>query len=225
MNEPEKPKKGWGWLQWGFIIVMSLIGISLIVPTFHGTAVMARQSAAAYNCHQIMMALKVWAAENNGNFPDSKLPPPVNSNQVLRRLIQNELLQDERIFGAPYSPFVPDGMIGNSPDYTKACEPGENHWMLVAGLSADTKGIYRVIFENALEPIWPPRWRFDSRLKPLRGRTWREGTIILGRADSSVDIEKLVKREGGLVLPDNYLKALEKESAPPITILDIEEKK
>jgi hypothetical protein len=34
-----------------------------------------------------------------------------------------------------------------------------------------------------------------------------------------------VKKEGGLMLPDSYLKALEKESVLPITILDIEEKK
>lgn len=206
-------------------MVVSLIGISLIVPTFHVTAARATQTASSNNCRQIMMALKIWASENNGIFPDSKLPPPVNSNQVLRMLIQNDIFEDERLFGATYSPFVPDGIIGNSPDYAKACEPGENHWMLVAGLSADTKGIYPVIFENALEPIWPPRWRFDSRLKPVRGRTWREGTIILGRADSSVNIEKLVKKEDGLMLPDSYLKALEKESATPITILDIEEKK
>ncbi len=225
MNEPEKPKKGWGWLQWGFIIVVSLIGISLIVPTIGFTASMANQTASANNARQIIMALKIWASENNGVFPDSKLPPPVSSNQVLRRLIQNEILEDEKIFGATNSPFVPDGNIGLSPDYSEACEPGENHWMLVAGLRSDTNGIYPVIFENALEPIWPPRWRFDSRLKPVRGRTWRQGTSILGRADNSVNVEKLVKKEGGLMLPDSYLKALEKESAPPITILDIEEKK
>ncbi len=59
----------------------------------------------------------------------------------------------------------------------------------------------------------------------MRGRTWRQGTIILGRADNSVKVEKLAKKEGGLMLPDSYLKALEKESVLPITILDIEEKK
>jgi hypothetical protein len=111
MNEPEKPKKGWGWLQWGFIIVVSLIGISLIVPTIGFTASMANQTASANNARQIIMALKIWASENNGVFPDAKLPSPVSSNQVLRRLIQNEILEDERIFGATNSPFAPDGNI------------------------------------------------------------------------------------------------------------------
>jgi hypothetical protein len=127
MNEMEQSKKGWGCLQWGVVISVIMMLASLIVPALNITADMATQTSSANNCRQIIMALKIWASENDGVFPDAGTPQPTASNQVFRKLIQSEIIQDERIFGSNGSPFRPDNIIGNPPDYARVLEPGENH--------------------------------------------------------------------------------------------------
>lgn len=184
MNEPEKPKKGWGWLQWSVAVVVMLLMASLYVPTFARISPMANQSSTSNNCRQIIMALKIYAGDNNGVFPDGE-----TANLVFRKLIQKEVVQDERIFGGKVSPFVPDGNVGIAPNFEEAVSPGENHWMIVAGLKPGNAATIPFVFENSTNHAWPPVWRNDPQSLPLRGRVWRGGKIIAGRLDNSVNVE------------------------------------
>jgi hypothetical protein len=224
MNEPEQPKESWGCLQWGVVAMVLVLAVIYLLPYRHVISHMSDQTKAANNCRQIIVALKIWASDNNGVFPDAGAPPPTSSNQVFRKLIRDGIVKDERIFGSTNSPFLPDNELGDAPDYHRAVEPGENHWAIVARLKIDNAGTQPQIFENTTSSQWPPRW-LVNQTQPVRGRTWKRGRIIVGRLDNSVNTEQLVERNGVLTLPSSFLNPIGNELLPPLRILDIEEKK
>ncbi|WP_146850603.1 hypothetical protein [Brevifollis gellanilyticus] len=187
---------------------------------------MSEQTSAINNCLQIIMAMKIWAADEKGVFPDAKLPATATVNDVFRTLIRDEIIHDERIFGARLTPFKPDGQIGAAPNFAQALQPGENHWMMMAGLNNDSLATNApFVFENTLNPAWPLTWRMDKQKQPVRGRTWLGDKIIIGRLDHTVTLEKLVREKGALTLPAKLRHAVEQDMKAPIRILDIEEKK
>lgn len=227
MNEPEQPKKGWGYLPWGVVVLAIMILSSLILPTWNMIADMSAQTSAANNCRQIIMALKLWANDNNGVFPDAMTPPPTSSNQVFRRLIQDNIIQDERIFGNIGSPFQPDNELGDAPDYPRALEPGENHWAMFAGLKIDDDGTLPLILESTASSQWPPQW-FEDKNPPVRGRTWQTKKYIVGCLDNSVNVGQLVEDNGLLNLSSSLRKLFNHGNhclLQPLRILEIEEKK
>ncbi len=200
-------------LQRGFtlielLVVITIIAIlaSLAVPTFGVIQDMANQTSTSNNCRQIIMAMKIFAGDNNSIYPDSYQNPQtggqaVTSNDAFRVLLQEEVIQDERIFGAKASLYQPDGNVGTAPGYDKALQAGENHWALTQGQTTSSTGIMPLVFENPLAPSWPPNWNCDAagQLKP--GRTWRGGKVIIGRNDNSVNVESLASKKGGSVGP------------------------
>lgn len=169
------------------------------------------------------MAMKIWAQEHDGAYPDSVAGDEASANGVFRILVQEEIIQDERIFGAKQSPFQPDGNIGQAPEFLEAVAAGENHWMMIAGQNVKSGGTCPLVFENALKPVWPLAWLPNYYLK--RGRTWRNGKIIIGRNDGSVNVETLENHSGELRLSDSTLKAFGMTSLTDVKVLDIEEKK
>lgn len=222
MNEPEQPKKGWGYLLWGVVVVVLLLIITLWLAIRNVIFDHAYKSSASVNCRQIIMCLHIWAEDNNGVFPDATFPCPHSSNQVLRKLFQEDIAQDERLFGARGSPFMPDNDIGEAPNFPHALEPGENHWAMVVGLNPRSEGSLPLVFENAINSEWPPKWLINQ-ITPVRGRTWRGGQIIVGRLDNSVNVEKLVEKNGVLTLSDTILKSSGKPLTPTPRVLGIEE--
>jgi prepilin-type N-terminal cleavage/methylation domain-containing protein len=200
-------------LQRGFtlielLVVITIIAIlaSLAVPTFGVIQDMANQTSTSNNCRQIIMAMKIFAQENNSIYPDSYNNPntggqAVTANDAFRVLLQEEVIQDERIFGAKASMYQPDGNIGTAPGYDQALQAGENHWAMTQGQTTSSNGIMPLVFENPLAPSWPPNWNCDAagQLKP--GRTWRGGKVIIGRNDNSVNVEQLASKRGGSVGP------------------------
>ncbi len=152
------------------------------------------QIQAQNNCRQIVISLKSYAGDHEGKYPDGP-----TANDALRQLIKEGLLEDERVFSAPSSPYVGDNNIGEAPTYAEALQAGENHWAITKGLKDDSNGNCPVVFENPALASWPPLW--DSRLvgivKP--GRIWKNERIIVGRNDGSVQTEKLAMDGNPLV--------------------------
>lgn len=176
------------------------------------------------NSTYIIGALKLWAYDHNGHFPDSKLGKDATANAAFRQLFKDGVFYEERRFGAVCSPFVPDGKIGTKPDFIQALEPGENHWMLISGLTNESPGYMPVIFENAIDASWPPKWKHRFFIEKERGRTWRKGTVLVAFMDDSVNAVQLQKSGEYLTLPDSILHRKGEEPLPPLRILDIEEK-
>lgn len=165
------------------------------------------------------MALKTWANDNSGKYSDSTLGEKATSNMAFRELFKSDIVQDERLFRGVRSPFIPDGEIGSASAYPLALQPGENHWMLVAGLSNESPGRTPLIFENALDTSWPPKWRPGFFMHHVRGRSWRGKEIYVGFNDGSTIPVPLKKQGDYLTLPDDVLQGL-----PPLKVLDIEER-
>lgn len=223
MNEPERPKKGWGCLQWFAVLNVLGVIILLIMPTFGVLQEDVLQTTTSNNCRQIIMAMRIRANDNSGLYPDAKHPHARTSNEVFRVLFEEEIIQDERIFGSKASPYIPDGNIGDAPDYLKALQSWENHWMMVSGYQTKTPGQFPFVFENAMSPDWPLVWNKDKVTQPARGRVWKGGKIIVGRADNSVNLETLEKTSVGYQLPKAFLQPFGKKPMPKLTILDIKD--
>jgi len=200
-------------LQRGFtlielLVVITIIAIlaSLAVPTFNVIQDMANQTSTSNNCRQIIMAMKIFANDNNSIYPDTYNNPQtggpaINANDAFRVLIQEDIIQDERIFGSKASMFMPDGNIGTAPSFDQALQAGENHWALTQGQTTSSNGIMPLVFENPLAPSWPPQWNCDAAGQPKPGRAWRGGKIIIGRTDNSVNVEQLATKRGPAVGP------------------------
>ncbi len=133
MTEYQPPKKGWDCLQWFAVLIVLVITFSLFMPTFGVLQEDVLQTTTSNNCRQIMMALRIWANDNGGVYPDAKLPGVKTSNEVFRVLFTEEIIQDERIFGGKATRYQPDNNIGEAPDYTQALLNNENHWMMASG--------------------------------------------------------------------------------------------
>lgn len=226
----ERQKKRWGWLQWGIVTGVVLLLSTLIIPASRGVAKMGNQARAVNNCSRIIRALKYYADQNGGVFPDSQPDffegHKPTANAAFRALFIERILgaqgnfpYSEEIFGVPTSAYQPDGVIGSAPGFLETLKPGENHWMMVQGQSTTTVGNAPFVFENTLKPQWPLQWDVEKAGQAVRGRAWGSRSIIIGFVDGSVQIKK-VRPTDGVVEFD--LARLFNGTSPPI--LDIEEK-
>lgn len=214
------PRRKWGLGRFLFVIVIGLFLFALILPTCGRMTDKAYQMKATSNCRIIIMAMKAYAADHEGKYPTG-----TTANESFRELIRANILQDERVFGCPFSRYIPDNNVGLAPDYNKAVGPGENHWMVVDGLKDTSPPLTPLIFENALEAAWPPFWDGSAYGKVRqRGQTWKKGKIILGFNDNSVSVEKLggkdLRRQ--MIQPGMDGKSIW-DRVPMAKILDIEE--
>lgn len=232
-NEPEKRRKGWGCLQWGVVILaVCLLGIYWI-PFYGLINPRANQMKAASNARQITGLLLTYAADHAG-----QLPGGLTANAAFRKLFQEGLVQDESIFGTRWSSLIPDKQIGSAPDFKQALEPGENHWALVEGHKNTFPPHYPAVMENAQESTWPPSWRLppsgtmvwlreqlNMQLPPPPpGSSWRNGTLIVARLNASVEMLKLVEKDGRMHLPGSFLKPEGLPPLPAFQLLDVERK-
>lgn len=122
LNEPEKPKKSWGCLLWGVVLVIGGLLLILFMPVYGAITPRANQMKGSSNARQIIGLLLTYASDHNGLYPDAEVNPvtgkvPLTSNEVFRALIHEGWVQDESIFSCPTSSFIADGQLGNAPDY------------------------------------------------------------------------------------------------------------
>ncbi len=181
------------------------------------------------NCRQIILSIRLYAPDEDGSYPDARVPGAIDSNAVFRELFKAGTLEDEKIFGCGASPFNPDGDIGTRPDYAHALESGENHWAMTSGLNDKAPGNMPLVYENPAEAAWPPTWNADMKGLPAKGRVWADGGVILGTNDTSVEWLKLASRTGERVRlkpfgPENqelFEMARPASEAAKYTVLDV----
>ncbi|MDB6137046.1 MAG: Prepilin-type N-terminal cleavage/methylation protein [Verrucomicrobiaceae bacterium] len=85
----------------GFLVVAVLIGMANPWGSSR-IGEKARQMQATNNCRQIVISLHAYASDNSGRFPDGD-----TANDAFRELVKGGQLEDERVFSAPHSPFIP----------------------------------------------------------------------------------------------------------------------
>lgn len=175
-----------------------------VVPTcflvygiaFPRTHVISAHARTISNCRQVIVALRIYAADHNGDYPDAALPGATSSNEVFRKLFQAEAIDNEMIFGSPVSPFAPDGNIGAHPDFSEAVKAGENHFAFTAGLTDSAGHEFPLAYENPSDASWPPKWDPDLAGTMAPGRTWPGGRVVVGFNDMSMIILPLVTPKG-----------------------------
>jgi prepilin-type N-terminal cleavage/methylation domain-containing protein len=223
----------------GFTLIELLVVITII-------AILASLSMAAIgkmgekgqitksiaNCRQIIIAIRLYAADEGGRYPDQDTAEPASTaNIAFRTLIKSGALEDEKIFGCGASKYMPDGNIGVAPEYEEAVKPGENHWMMTADLNDSSPGGIPLVYENAAATGTDPSWNADAAGRSVRGRTWSGGKIIVGTNDTSVEVMKCEATKGSSVKlkplgeegKNLFTQYSEGENAVEFKILDIEE--
>ncbi|MEN3939751.1 hypothetical protein WJU23_00535 [Prosthecobacter sp. SYSU 5D2] len=204
------------------LIVFSLL-FAAAFSTYRLMTYYVQEMHAAAKARHVLGLLMVYAAEHNGQYPDHDLTAArPTSNEAFRRLAQEGLVHEELPFGTARSPFIPDKNIGRDTEYAQFLEPGENHWMMTAGINAKSPPFFPLVWENAADASWPPSWLRDNQGASVRGRVWLGSRIIIGFNDASVLITKLIEKENQLHLPPSILAPKGKNPLPELKILDID---
>lgn len=218
-------------MQW--MVTLTVVGLLIcaLVPGSRRITPSQAELKAISNARLIVGLLLTYASDNNRQFPDAKLSADgLTSNAVLRELFKEELALDETIFGCPYSSFGSDKNIGLAPDYKQALKPGENHWMMVAGVGSSSAPGTPLILENAVDATWPPYWLQNKKPSILaellwgpsvsrrpRGGSWPGNLITVCHLDASISVLKLEVKSGYAHYPASL-------ATPPLKLLDIEGK-
>jgi hypothetical protein len=223
MSESKPDRRGWSVLQICVTVLGVMFLIGIIIPVQPSWQDKAMQAATMGNARQIVTALLIYAQDHKGRYPDADLPGASSSNEVFRRLIQEEILEEERIFGAKVSKYVPDNNIGVRSEYAQALEVGENHWAMTAGVTKESSQLTPMVFETPAVASWPPLWNADAASKTVKGRTWPKAKIIVGFHDLSVQAIQLNPKTGPAVGPERGAdgKDIFTRAKPSMTVLDI----
>jgi hypothetical protein len=185
------------WIAGG--LALALVTMALIGSARGRMCVYTQEVKAIANCRQVIIAIRLFAADHGGNYPDSKVPSARDSNTVFRQLFISGAIEDEKIFGCRTGPFDVDGELGITSDFEWALEAGENHWAMTKGLDDAAAGGIPLIYENPAEASWPPKWNSDAAGQPVKGRAWGSGKIVVGMNDTSVELMNLASRKGTCV--------------------------
>jgi hypothetical protein len=205
MNEDER-RSGVTALQVAVIVALILVIVAGIAdPMNKKLGDRAFIMASSSNARQIVAALKLYASDHGGSYPDAELVVQCEqtANAAFRELIKFEILQDEKIFTSKNSKFKGDNDIGRAPYFNEALESGENHWAMTIGCNDSSPGNVPVVFENPAVASWPPAWDVNKAGQPARGRAWKGGKVIVASNDGSVEAIQLDSMTGDTVKPAN----------------------
>lgn len=209
------------WITGSLAVVV--LGLTLTAALGQTTPLMVKKTQTISNCRQVMVALKIYAADHAGDYPTPE-GPVRSSNQAFRRLIRDEIVEMESIFGCRGSVFLPDNNVGVKPDFAQALEPGENHWAMTEGLSDSSSGQIPLVYENPVKAAWPPKWKAGADRMRRKGEGWSDGTVIVGFNDGGAFSRNLTAAKAGEASQVEPNASGEEVFDPknPFTVLDIE---
>lgn len=176
--------------------LLPILGMLLLAATSSCSCESGQITKSIANCRQIIIAIRIYAEDHDGAYPDAIVPFATDSNTVFRQLIIEGALEEEKIFGAGASRYTPDGDIGSAPDYARALQPGENHWAMTKGLSDGAPGGIPLVYENPVQATWPPTWNASMAGRSVKGRSLSGGKVIIGTNDTSVELMRLTSSKG-----------------------------
>lgn len=196
------------------LVVITIIAIlaSIALPVFNGVTERANQTKDLSNAKQIGLAARLFAADNNGDFPSKKPAADYNgatvlvgsdkSNDAFWWLFPN-YLQSEDIFvigGSKWSTGA-DNKIDPASVFTRTdtLKPGENNYAYVSGLTDTANAAFPLIadgFSAATVGV------YDTS-KSNKGGIWGGKKAVVIFCDASGQImkvdqgtSKIVKRPG-----------------------------
>jgi prepilin-type N-terminal cleavage/methylation domain-containing protein len=193
------------------LVVIGIIALlaSIALPAFQSVQVKAQQTKALNNAKQIGLACKLFAADNNGQYPNY---PEVsgaftttaltNSNDAFNTLIPT-YLQTIQCFYQPGSWETPLSRPPTDPDFTQCgsqtaktalaggagTPTGTNHWAYVTGMSDSTNSSYPLITDNPnATATGATTW---TSVQNTAGGVWKGKQTIVVHVDDSASIDQL----------------------------------
>jgi prepilin-type N-terminal cleavage/methylation domain-containing protein len=165
------------------LVVVAIIALlaGIAGPGLNMALKTARISRATADARQVGLALRGYAQDNDGAYPEGK--DITNSNQAFRELFPT-YMQVESNFAVASSP------VGKSADNkiepeTRALERGENHWAYVAGLNDTSHALWPLIVDHTDGSGY-----YGKDEKKLGG-TWGGSKAVVVRCDGGAIAMKL----------------------------------
>jgi prepilin-type N-terminal cleavage/methylation domain-containing protein len=193
------------------LVVIAIIAIlaSIALPAFSAVQERAKQTKDLSNGKQIVLGLKQFALDNNGEFPNRKygsgtpgsdypsstiLAVGNSSNDALRWLIPTYVASED-IFTVPGSPWntVPaDNTFDTTfgvPATPGTLVTGENGYAYVCALNDTSNPQFPLIADGFADPLaTPPGWATD---KTLKGGVWAAQRAVVIFVDGSGRVMKV----------------------------------
>jgi prepilin-type N-terminal cleavage/methylation domain-containing protein len=182
------------------LVVIAIIAVlaSIALPVFSTVQERGSQTKDLSNAKQIALACKLFAADNDGKFPDKDgqaADPPVTaltstskSNQALACLVPNYLPAEKLFYlgKSPWSPNTPDEKMTASTD---RCEASSNNFAYELGLTEISNPSYPLIADAPNTGDQSAVYSTDTTQK---GGVWKGKKAIVVRVDMSGTVETCI---------------------------------
>ena len=185
----------------GFTLIELLVVITIIVLLAGMTLAVGPQvlekadrTKAVSDGRQIGTAIKLFAADFNGDFPMytdpiQKSGDPQSSNEILATIITQSYLKDEKSFNIPKSAYCRPGP-DNDMTPGHVLEAGECGWAYVRGLNETSDSRLPLLVNGFV----PGGVTYNVRDKSAPGGLWSGEYAVVIRVDNSAAPEKTIKR-------------------------------
>jgi prepilin-type N-terminal cleavage/methylation domain-containing protein len=182
------------------LVVISIIAVlaGIALPVYSTVQERGAQTKDLSNGKQIALACKLYAADNDGKFPDKdgqQADPPTTpltagstSNQAFACLVPN-YLPSEKLFylgKSAWSPNVPDEKASVSTDRV---EPGSNNFAYEFGLTEISNPSFPLIADAPRTGGTSAVYSIDPSAK---GGVWKGKKAVIIRCDMSGTVETCV---------------------------------
>jgi prepilin-type N-terminal cleavage/methylation domain-containing protein len=177
------------------LVVISIIAVlaGIALPVYTTVQERGAQTKDLSNAKQIALACKLYAADNDGKYPDKDgtVDPPVpltagsKSNQAFALLIPN-YLPSEKLFylgKSAWSPKVPDENTKNPGD---RCEASTNNFAYEMGMTETSNPNFPLIADAPNTGGQTAVYKTDQTQK---GGVWKGKKAIVVRCDQSGAVE------------------------------------
>ncbi|HJT80656.1 MAG TPA: type II secretion system protein [Chthoniobacterales bacterium] len=191
------------------LIVITIIAVlaGIALPAYNGVKERGDQTKDLSNAKQIALALRQFAIDNNGSYPNKQPDPaakgdyslagdavPANSNQAFWWLIPT-YIQGESIFSVTGSAFTPGNPDNKTDDqatsgWKDTLKAGENNFAYVTGLSDTSPSNYPLLADGFKTGTTPGDPAYDTN-KARPGGVWAGKKAVVVFCDSSGQIMKL----------------------------------
>lgn len=163
------------------VIALGFVAQPVLYAATHNAACIKDLSSA----RNIGMALKTYANEHDGKFPDGKTAAEVFSKLLPQELGSSAYISDKRQFFVRGSKYTPPTDEPNNSNQKKLAE-GENHWGYMARLDDSGSGRWPLLFDGPASPDG----MYSANHREKGGV--REGKLaIVVRLDGSANAEQL----------------------------------
>jgi len=177
------------------LVVIAIIAVlaSIALPVFSSVQERGAQTKDLSNAKQIALACKLYAADNDGKYPDKDgtVDPPValttssTSNQAFAVLIPN-YLPTEKLFylgKSAWSPTVADEKVTLPGD---RCEASTNNFAYEFGMTETSNPSFPLIADAPFSGGTSAVYKTDQTQK---GGVWKGRKAIVIRCDQSGTVE------------------------------------